>query len=156
MPRPLRLMRHLDVLALAVALPVFIAGGLSLKGYAVGGGAWLVQKVIAMTLQRRADASRDPRTVVGLLMGGAIARGWLCAGAVLAVGLTDARAGLAATLLVLLLFTMYISIKFVERGASALAPPPDGGEAGAPRADPAGDGATTSTRTATGTGAAAR
>jgi hypothetical protein len=72
------------------------------------------------------------------------------------VGLTDARAGLAATLLVLLLFTMYISIKFVERGASALAPPPDGGEAGAPRADLAGDGATTSTRTATGTGATAR
>lgn len=116
-------MRHLDLLALAVALPIFLAADLSLKGYAVGGGAWLVQKAIAMTLQRRADASRDPRTVVGLLMGGAIARGWLCAGAVLAVGLTDERAGLAATLLVLLLFTMYISFKFVERGVSAMAGP---------------------------------
>ncbi len=120
------MMRHLDVLALAVALPVFLAGGLSMKGYVVGGAAWLVQKAIAMALQRRADASKDPRTVVGLLMGGAIARGWLCAGAVLAVGLTDSRAGLAATLLVLLLFTMYISIKFVERGATALGPPPKG------------------------------
>jgi hypothetical protein len=108
------------VLALALALPVFLLADLSLLGYAVGGGAWVVQKVIAMALQRRADASRDPRTVVGLLMGGAILRGWLCAGAVLGVGLTDERAGLAATLLVLLLFTIYISVKFVERGLSAL------------------------------------
>jgi hypothetical protein len=109
------------VLALALALPVFLLADLSLLGYAVGGGAWVVQKVIAMALQRRADASRDPRTVVGLLMGGAILRGWLCAGVVLAVGLTaDERAGLAATLLVLLLFTIYISVKFVERGLSAL------------------------------------
>jgi hypothetical protein len=116
----LRLLRHLDVLALALALPVFLLADLSLLGYAIGGGAWLVQKGIAMALQRRADASRDPRTVVGLLMGGAILRGWLCAGVVLGVGLTDERAGLAATLLVLLLFTIYISVKFVERGASAL------------------------------------
>lgn len=109
------------MLGLALALPVFLAAGLSLEGYAVGAGAWLVQKAIAMALQRRADASRDPRTVVGLLMGGAIARGWLCAGAVLAVGLLiDERAGLAATLLILLLFTIYISIKFVDRGVSAM------------------------------------
>jgi hypothetical protein len=141
-PRFLRLLRHLDVLALALALPVFLLADLSLLGYLVGGGAWLVQKAIAMALQRRADASRDPRTVVGLLMGGAILRGWLCAGAVLAVGLTDERAGLAATLLVLLLFTVYISIKFVERGLSALDAAASRGAGGA-AAPSAGPGAST-------------
>lgn len=108
------------MLVLVLALPIFLLAELSLTGYAVGAVAWLVQKVLAMTLQRRADASREPKVVVGLLMGGAIARGWLCALSVLAVGLVDSRAGLAATLLILLLFTVYITIKFVERGVSSL------------------------------------
>ncbi len=114
------MLRHLDVVVLVLALPIFVLAELSLTGYAVGAAAWLVPKAIAMTLQRRADASREPKVVVGLLMGGAIARGWLCALSVLAVGLVDPRAGLAGTLLILLLFTIYITIKFAERAMSSI------------------------------------
>jgi hypothetical protein len=124
-PRSVRLLRHLDVLVLALALPVFVLAELSLTAYAVAAVAWLAQKALAMFLQRRADAATEPKVVVGLLMGGAMARGWLCALAVLALGLIDGRsgppnAGFQATLLILLLFTVYLTIKFAEKGLSSL------------------------------------
>ncbi len=111
------MLRHLDLVVLALAFPVFVLADLSLLGYAVGAVAWLVQKFLAMYLQRRADASKEPKVVVGMLMGGAIARGWICGLTVISAGLILGESvGLAATLLILLLFTLYISTKFAERG----------------------------------------
>ena len=111
------MLRHLDLVVLALAFPVFVLADLSLLGYAVGAVAWLVQKFLAMYLQRRADASKEPKVVVGMLMGGAIARGWICGLTVITAGLVLGESvGLAATLLILLLFTLYISTKFAERG----------------------------------------
>ncbi len=115
------MLRHADVVVLALALPVFVLANLSLLGYLVGAVAWLVQKALAMYMQHRADASTEPKVVVGMLMGGAIARGWICGLTIIACGLVLGQGvGLAATLLILLLFTVYISVKFVERGVSAL------------------------------------
>lgn len=108
---------------LVLALPVFALAELSLAGYAAAAGAWLLQKALAMLAQRRADASSEPKVVVGWLMFTAVARAWLCGLALLATGLIDRDAGLAATLLVLLLFTVYITVKFVERGVSAISSP---------------------------------
>lgn len=116
-------MRHVDVLVLVLALPIFALAELSLTGYSVAAGAWLLQKGLAIFAQRRADASSEPKVVVGWLMFTAVARAWLCGIMLLAAGLIDERAGLAATLLVLLLFTVYITVKFVERGISAISAP---------------------------------
>ena len=62
-----------------------------------------------MYLERRAGASTDPRTVVGLLAGSMIARGWFVAIVVLLVGLSDNEAGLAAAVMVIVLFTVYFT-----------------------------------------------
>jgi hypothetical protein len=113
-----RLVRHLDLAVLALALPVFLLAGLSLAGYGAIAVIWLVQRLLGAALQRRADASDDPRTVVGLLAGGSMARAWLTALAILATGLVDERAGLAAALLALVLFTTYFASRLVERGLS--------------------------------------
>lgn len=113
-----RLLANLDLVVLALAGLVFLAADLSLVGYAVAAVAWLAQRGVQVALQRRADASRDPKVVVGLLAGGAMGRAWLTALSVLAVGLVDERAGLPAVLLILILFTVHFTLKIVQRGLS--------------------------------------
>ena len=50
-------------------------------------------------IEQRARASDDPRTVAGLLTGSMIARGWIVAGSIFVVGLSEREAGLAAAIL---------------------------------------------------------
>jgi hypothetical protein len=107
--------RYLDLLLVALALPVFLVAGLPLAGWAVGGGAWVAQRVLQEYVDRRAGASTDPRTVVGLLAGSMIARGWFVAIAVFLVGLSDNEAGLAAAVLVIALFTVYFTVRMILR-----------------------------------------
>src|SRR4051794_41983402 len=71
--------RYLDLVLLALALPVFLLGGLPMLGYAAGAAAWLVQRGVQLALNRKAAAADDPRTVVGIVAGSMIGRGWLVA-----------------------------------------------------------------------------
>jgi hypothetical protein len=111
-------LRHLDLVILAIALPIFVLAGWPIVGYLAGAGAWLVQRVIAEVLGRRAAASDDPRTVVGLTAGSMIGRGWLVAltifGAYLVAG-NDDDVGLAAAVLVVVLFTAYFTVSLILR-----------------------------------------
>jgi len=71
---------------------------------------------VQVRVQRRAAASTDPRTIVGLLAGSMIARGWFCAIAIFLCGILDSdNAGLAAALLVVLLFTVYFVVQMIVR-----------------------------------------
>lgn len=108
-------LRYLDLLLVALALPLFLVAGLPLAGLAVGGGVWVAQRGLQEYLDRRASASKDPRTVVGLLAGSMIARGWFVAIAVFLVGLSDNEAGLAAAVLVIALFTVYFTVRMITR-----------------------------------------
>jgi hypothetical protein len=106
----------LDLIALAVALPIFVVAGLPLAGYFVAALAWLVQRALQLVLQRRAEASDDPRVIVGVTAGGMIARAWIVAGAVFGVGLAAGdEDGLAAAALVIALFTIYFTVQLVTR-----------------------------------------
>jgi hypothetical protein len=111
-------LRQLDLVILAIALPIFVAAGWPLFGYATGAFAWLVQRAIAEVLARRAAASDDPRTVVGLTAGSMIGRGWLVAltifGAYLIAG-SDDDVGLAAAVLIVVLFTAYFTVNLIFR-----------------------------------------
>ncbi len=112
----LTLLRYLDLGVLALALPLFLVAGLPLLGYAVAAAAWLLQRAINALATRRAQASEDPRTVVGLLAGSMIGRGYLVAGSIFAVGLAGAREdGLAAAIISITLFTIYFSAQMVVR-----------------------------------------
>jgi len=108
-------LRQLDLIALVLALPLFLVAGFPMPGYAVGAAAWIVQKAISHVLTQRAAASDDPRTTVGLLAGSMIGRGWLVAGAIFAVGLSDNKSGLAAAVLVISLFTIYFTVNMILR-----------------------------------------
>jgi hypothetical protein len=107
--------RFLDLVLLAVALPVFLIGGLPMLGYAAGAGAWLVQRGLQLFLNRKAVAADDPRTTVGIAAGSMIGRAWLVALTIFAAGLVDEDAGLAAAVLVIVLFTAYFTVSMIMR-----------------------------------------
>lgn len=112
---PLRMLRFLDLAILALALPIFLAAGLPLLGWAGAAGAWIVQRGVQALIERRARESDDPRTVAGLLAGSMIARGWIIAGTIFVVGLTEREAGLAAAVLSITLFTFYFTSQMITR-----------------------------------------
>jgi len=112
----LTLLRYLDLVVLALALPLFLLAGLPLLGYAVAAAAWLAQRGIHALASSKAERTDDPRAVVGVLAASMLGRGWLVAGAILAVGLVGAREdGLAAAVLSISLFTIYFTAQIVVR-----------------------------------------
>jgi hypothetical protein len=110
--------KHLDLVLLVLALPIFVAAGWPLGGYAAGAFAWLAQSAIHHYTERRAAASDDPKTVVGLTAGSMIGRGWLVALTIFAAYLiagSDDSVGLAAAVLVVVLFTAYFTVSLILR-----------------------------------------
>jgi len=108
-------LRYLDLVVLALALPVFLVAGWPMLGYAVGGGIWLVQRGLQAYLTRKAADNSDVKTSVGILAGSIVGRGWLVALTIFAVGLVDNDAGLAAAVLVIALFTVYFTVNMILR-----------------------------------------
>jgi hypothetical protein len=110
-PTPAGLLRYLDLVLVFAALPFVAFAGLPLLGYAVGAGAWFVQRAIGIVLERQAARSQDMRRQVGLSFGGTMVRSWLVGGAILTVGLAGEREdGLTAAVLVLVAFTVYFAL----------------------------------------------
>ena len=125
-PRPLpplkvpTVVRYLDLVVLALALPLFLLADLPVAAYLVGGGAWVLQRIVQVLMQRRAEASDDPRVVAGWTAGSMIARGWFCALAIFGVGLAEGdEAGLSAAVLVIALFTVYFLVRMILRPIEA-------------------------------------
>jgi len=112
----LRVIRHLDLVLLALALPVFLAAGWAVAGWAAGTAIYLVQWAVRELLTRRAQRAQDPRTVVGVLAASMVGRGMASGLALLVVGLSATRhTGLAAVLLFLAAFTVSFMVAMVLR-----------------------------------------
>ncbi len=111
----MRVVRYLDLVVLAVALPIFLVAHLPVLGWAAITAGWCAQRVIDAYTKRRAAASKDPRTVAGLLTGSMIGRGWLVALTIFGVGLYKREAGLAAAVLAIALFTIYFTVQITTR-----------------------------------------
>ena len=108
--------RYLDLVLLAVALPVFVLAGLPLIGYATAAVAWILQRALHSYTDRRARESDDARKVAGVLAGSMLVRGWTVALAVFGVGMVAEREdGLAAAVLIISLFTAYFSATVFAR-----------------------------------------
>jgi hypothetical protein len=103
------ILRYLDLILLAVALPIFIAAGWPMLGYAVAAGAWIAQRfILAYTDARtaRSLAAGDRRDAFKMKAISGLGRVWMVTIAALLVGLIAEREdGLAAALLLTALFT---------------------------------------------------
>jgi hypothetical protein len=99
-----------------LALPLFLLADLPLLGWVAGAGTYAAQRAIGAWTTRRASRTEDPRTVVGLMAGSMIGRGWLTALTIFAVGVSaGSETGLAAAVLFIALFTIYFSAQMVLR-----------------------------------------
>lgn len=109
-------LRNLDLLALLLALPVFLLAGAPIAGYLAVGAAWLVGRVaIEIAARRRASAleAGNRNAALGVTAAATMGRVWLIAGAILLVGLLAEReAGLAAAVLALVLVTASLGASF--------------------------------------------
>ena len=111
--------KYVDLIALLVALAVFLIGDLPLLGYAVAASVWLLQRGIQMLAQRRMKqelAAGNRQKAMGFVAGSTLGRVWLMATAVLLVGIAERESGLASAILLLALFT----ISFAAQGLAHL------------------------------------
>ncbi len=111
--------KYVDLLVLAAALAVFLLAGLPMLGYAVGAVAWLAQRGVQAVAVRRSQAelkAGNRQKAMGIVAATTLGRVWLMATAVLLVGLAEREAGLAAAVLVLVLFT----VSFAAQGFAHL------------------------------------
>ena len=107
------LVRWLDLVVLALALPLFLATGLPLLGWGAAAGIWLLQRGVQALISRRARASDDPRAGTALLALSMITRVWLIALAVFAAGMVEREAGLSAAVLSIALVTSYLTATMI-------------------------------------------
>ncbi|HVC07605.1 MAG TPA: hypothetical protein VND98_08505 [Solirubrobacterales bacterium] len=114
--------KYVDLVVLAAGLVVFAIGGFPLPGYAVAAVVWLVQRAVQMLAVRRAAselAGGNRQRAMGVIAVSTLGRVWLMATAVLLVGLAERRAGLAAAVMVAILFT----ISFAAQGLAHIFEP---------------------------------
>ena len=101
--------KNVDLMVLAAALAVFVVAGWPILGFAVAAAAWLAQRGIQVLAGRR----------MGTLAASTLGRVWLMVTAALLAGIADRETGLAATLLLLVLFT----VSFAAQGIAYLLEP---------------------------------
>jgi hypothetical protein len=116
MSDPLWPLRWADLAILAIALPVFLVAGWPILGWVTGAGVWLMWRGIGAWADKRAIASQDMRTFVGIETAAMIGRGWLLGLTIIAVGLLAGNSvGLSAAVLAIILFTVSFTFKLVTR-----------------------------------------
>ena len=103
----LTVLKNLDFGVLALALPVFVVGGFPLVAYAIVAVAWIAQRRLQSFATARAVETGDRRAAIGVIGGMMVARIWLIGLGVLAAGLIEREAGVAAGLLAAVLFTTF-------------------------------------------------
>lgn len=118
-------LRYLDVWLVILAAPFVVLLGAPVLGYAVGAIAWIIQRLAAVAIERRAARATDVKTALGLSMGSLIVRAWLIGLTILAVGLIAEREdGLTAGVTVLAAFTVYFATSLILRPLERKSPRP--------------------------------
>jgi hypothetical protein len=114
-------LRNLDLVVLALALPVFVMAGFPMLGYVVIAAAWILQRLgqgYAASRVARSLAAGDRRDAFKTTAISGMARVWLISFSVLAVGLAaEHEDGLAAAILAAILFTVnFAAVALSSRG----------------------------------------
>jgi hypothetical protein len=107
------LVRHVDLGLLALALPVFVGAELPLLAYGLVAGAWLTQRGLQHVLAARAQATDDARKMAGIAVGSMMGRSVIVALAIIVAGTSEREAGVAAGILVVVLFTVYFLMSLI-------------------------------------------
>ncbi len=104
--------KYLDLVVLALALAVFLLGGLPMLGFAAGAGVWLTQRGIQVLAERRANrelAAGNRQRAMATVAVSTLGRVGLMATVVLIAGIAEQEAGLSSAILVAVLFTVSLA-----------------------------------------------
>lgn len=108
--------RFVDIALVVMAAPVVLLMGAPALGFGVGAGAWCLQRAVGEAVDRRLASVPDARRALTLGLVWSLARVWLLALIILAVGKAASRQdGLTAALVVLFAFTVYFSTNLMLR-----------------------------------------
>jgi len=110
--RPIVLLRYLDVVLLVIAAAPLIVAGVPALGYAIGAGAWILQRALAEVDRRWVRNATQPRTQLGLNLFEAFGRIWLLAIAIVVAGVAGGRAdGLTAAVTIFASYSVAFAIR---------------------------------------------
>jgi hypothetical protein len=109
--------RYIDVVLLVVAAPILLLIGVPAVGYGVAAGVWLGLRVVDIGVKRYAAALGDPKKeLIVKQLAFPLVRIFLLALTVILIRRGAGRdAGLTALIVIVLAFTIYMAISFVDR-----------------------------------------
>ena len=109
----MRIVRNIDVALLALALPVWIAAGLPILGWAATTGSWLAARWFQSFAEGRALAKGTRQAALGARAASLLGRLYLVTIAVFVAGLIDHDAGVSGGALAVVVFTSYFISLFI-------------------------------------------
>ncbi len=113
------LVAYLDVALVVLAAPIVLLMGGSAKGYAIGGGAWLILRAVGVVVERAVGATDDARRQISLRMALMLGRLFLLALAVILARRSGGQdAGLTALVVIVVAFTVQLATSAVSRPRS--------------------------------------
>ena len=108
--RPINLLPWLDVVVVPLAVVVALALGAPTLGVVVGAVAWIIARLTSVVLERKLEEVDDLRRRLALAVTYKMARVWVLAMAIIAVGVLGSREdGLAAALVIFGAFSLYFA-----------------------------------------------
>jgi hypothetical protein len=111
---------YLDVALLVLAVPIVALAGAPLLGFGIGVGAWLLQRVVSMAIDRYARAAENQRTGLIVAIAGLFLRLWFITFAVvLASRVGDREDALTAAITLAVAFSAYFMGTLVANAATA-------------------------------------
>ena len=112
--------QYLDVIFVVLGASLALIVGAPAFGVIVGGGGWILQRVIQLGDRRFTRKQREAPRQVGVLVVEAFGRIWLLAGAIVVAGTAGNRAdGLAAAVLIFAAYSAGFAVRLLS------GPPPE-------------------------------
>ncbi len=112
--RSLTVIANLDLIVLAIALPVFIFAGFPMAGYLVAAALWLVSRFVHAYATRKAEQNLlagKRNTAMGAVAATSLGSAWMMSLGVLIAGIFSRDVGLSAAVLLVVLFTLNLATR---------------------------------------------
>ena len=108
-------MRNLDVVLVVVGIAPALALGAPVLGYALGGGGWILQRVIASVDRRWVSRLTHPVRQLTANIFEAFGRIWLLAGVIIIAAVVGGRRdGLVASVVILGAYSVAFAVKVIS------------------------------------------
>jgi hypothetical protein len=108
------LVRYPDIVAVVLAAIPALAFGAPVLGYALGGGVWILQRVLQANESRLVGRFSGTQRV-GAKLAAAFGRIWLMAGAIIVAGVAGHdKDGLTAAVVIFAAYTLAFSVRIIS------------------------------------------